>query len=101
MMHLIYLVYKIIKEIKNPNDTHKYTAKACIKEINKKIQKDNVKLLFGGKEVEMNMYHFSLFTTYFGIKENERNDRSGTECRTDENEERSVQSQIPARYRTA
>ena len=63
---------RIIKEIKNPNDTHKYTAKTCIKEINKKIQKDNVKLLFGGKEVEMNMYHFSLFTSYFGIKENER-----------------------------
>lgn len=63
---------RIIKEIKNPNDTHKYTAKACIKEINKKIQKDNVKLLFGGKDIEMNMYHFSLFTSYFGIKENER-----------------------------
>lgn len=30
---------RIIKELKNPNDTHKYSAKACIKEINKRIQK--------------------------------------------------------------
>lgn len=31
-----------------------------------------MKLLFSGKEVQMNMYHFSLFISYFGIKENER-----------------------------
>ena len=63
---------RIIKELKNPNDTHKYSAKACIKEINKRIQKDNIKLLFNGKEVQLNMYHFNLFTSYFAIKENER-----------------------------
>lgn len=63
---------RIIKELKNPNDTHKYSAKACIKEINKRIQKDNIKLLFNAKEVQLNMYHFNLFTSYFAIKENER-----------------------------
>ena len=63
---------RIIKELKNPNLTHKYNAKACIKEINKKIQKDNIKLMFNEKEVLLNMYHFNLFTSYFGIKENER-----------------------------
>lgn len=56
----------------NANDTHKYSAKACIKEINKRIQKDNIKLLFNEKEVQLNMYHFNLFTSYFAIKENER-----------------------------
>ena len=63
---------RIIKEIKNPNDTHKYSAKACIKELNRKIQKDNIRLLFNSVEVVLNMYHFNLFTSYFGIKENER-----------------------------
>ena len=63
---------RIIKELKNPNDTHKYNAKACIKEINKRIQKESVRLLFNGVEVTFNSYHFNLFTTYFGIKENER-----------------------------
>lgn len=63
---------RIIKELKNPNDTHKYNAKACIKEINKKILKDNIKLLFNGTEVQLNMYHFNNFTSYFAIKENER-----------------------------
>lgn len=63
---------RIIKELKNPNDTHKYSAKACIKEINKKIQREKIRLLFNGNEILLNMYHFNLFTSYFGIKENER-----------------------------
>ena len=63
---------RIIKELKNPNDTHKYSAKACIKEINKRIQKDNIILMFNEREVPLNMYHFNLFTSYFCIKENER-----------------------------
>lgn len=63
---------RLIKELKNPNDTHKYTAKDLLKEIKKKIQKDNIKLLYRGKEVEFNMFHFRLFTDYFKIKENER-----------------------------
>jgi hypothetical protein len=63
---------KIIKELKNPNDTHKYNAKACIKEINKRLQKANVKLMYNGAEAQLNMYHFNLFTSYFGIKENEK-----------------------------
>ncbi|MBQ5759730.1 MAG: DUF3644 domain-containing protein [Schwartzia sp.] len=63
---------RIIKEIKDPNTTHKYTAKACIKEINKRLQKEKISLLFNGSGVEMNMYHFRNFTAYFGLKENER-----------------------------
>ncbi|MBR6536079.1 MAG: DUF3644 domain-containing protein [Lachnospiraceae bacterium] len=63
---------RILKELKDPNDTHKYNAKACIREINKRIQKEGIKLLLNGAEVEFNIYHFRLFTAYFGIKENER-----------------------------
>ena len=63
---------RIIKEIKDPNTTHKYKAKACIKEINKRLQKENISLLCNGSKVDMNMYHFGIFTAYFGLKENER-----------------------------
>lgn len=63
---------RVIKEVKNPNETHKYNAKACIKEINKRLKKDGVELLYNGIQVELNMYHFQLFTSYFGLKENER-----------------------------
>lgn len=63
---------RVIKELKNPNDTHKYSAKSCIKEINKKLQKDNIKLMYRGNKVVFNQYHFRLFTSYFGLKENEK-----------------------------
>ena len=63
---------RVIKELKNPNETHKYSAKACIREINKKLSKDEIVLLYNGQETTFNMYHFNLFTSYFGIKENER-----------------------------
>lgn len=63
---------RIIKEVKNPNETHKYNAKACIREINKRLKKEEIELLYNGNSVELNMYHFRNFTTYFGLKENER-----------------------------
>ncbi len=63
---------RIIKELKNPNNTHKYNAKACIKELNKKIAKNNLNVMYNGSKTELNMYHFTNFTTYFGIKENEK-----------------------------
>lgn len=63
---------RVIKEIKNPNETHKYNAKACIKEINKRLKKDKVVMLYNEKETELNMYHFRNFTAYFGLEENER-----------------------------
>lgn len=64
---------RVIKELKDPNDTHKYSAKACIKEINKRIEKEKIDVLFKAKKIEkLNMYHFQMFTSYFGLKENER-----------------------------
>lgn len=63
---------RLIKEIKNPNDTHKYNAKSCIKELNKRIEKQGIVLKYSGQPVKMNMYHFGNFTSYFGMKENER-----------------------------
>jgi hypothetical protein len=56
---------KIIKELKDPNDTHKYSAKACMREINNRFLKIGVNWNF-------NSYHFDLFCKYFKIKENPR-----------------------------
>lgn len=63
---------RTIKELKDPNRTHKYNAKSCIKEINKRLIKDGIKILYNGIETKFNMYHVQLFTSYFGLKENER-----------------------------
>ena len=54
------------------NDTHKYSMKTCLKEINKRIARDGIVLMYNGKQVELNQYHFKLFNTYFKIKEKEK-----------------------------
>ena len=56
---------KIIKELKDPNNTHKYTMKTALKEINRR-------LLSEGIELEVNQYIFGLFTKVYGVKENEK-----------------------------
>lgn len=56
---------KIIKELKDPNETHKYTMKTALREINRQLQK-------AGVSFTMNRYHFNLFTKVFGLKENEQ-----------------------------
>ncbi|MDD7390976.1 MAG: DUF3644 domain-containing protein [Lachnospiraceae bacterium] len=63
---------RIIHDVKNPNDTHKYNAKACIREINKRIEKNGIELFFNDKKIQFNQYHFQLFVNYFGLKENEK-----------------------------
>lgn len=63
---------KIIKEQVNPNNTHKYTAKNCIEEINKMLNKHKIKLIHQDEERKFNMYHFTLFCDYFDIKSNPR-----------------------------
>ena len=56
---------KIIKELKDPNNTHKYTMKTAIKEINRRLQNNGI-------DFEMNQYIFDLFNKVYGIKENEK-----------------------------
>jgi len=55
----------IVKELQDPNKTHKYTMKACNREITKKLNRQGINITF-------NQYHFQLFSNYYGIKENER-----------------------------
>jgi len=56
---------KIIKELKDPNNTHKYTMKNAMKEINRRLQSLNIDFV-------INQYIFNLFNTVYGIKENEK-----------------------------
>jgi hypothetical protein len=56
---------KIIKELKDPNNTHKYTMKNAIREITRRLQSLGI-------EFTMNQYIFNLFNKVYGIKENEK-----------------------------
>lgn len=56
---------KIVKQMQDPNDTYKYTAKKCCAEINRRLEKLRINIKF-------NSYHFNLFCKYFKIKENSK-----------------------------
>jgi len=64
----------IVKDIKDPKETHKYTASKCIKIINKWIERDNLNFQSlskkEGKEHTFNMYHFGLFVDFYNLKSN-------------------------------
>ncbi|MCD8018235.1 MAG: hypothetical protein LUF92_01230 [Clostridiales bacterium] len=63
---------KIIKELKDPNNTHKYTAKQCIISIKERLIKDKTTIFYNGREVKFTSFHFNNFCKYYGLKENER-----------------------------
>lgn len=56
---------KIIKELKDPNNTHKYTMKTAIKEINRRMQGEKINF-------KINQYIFDLFNKVYDIKGNEK-----------------------------
>ncbi|MBN3348291.1 hypothetical protein CF050_15755 [Clostridium botulinum] len=58
---------QIIKELKDPNNTHKYTAKKCCEEINKRLERLKLSI---GEDTNFNKYHFNLFCKYYEIKKN-------------------------------
>lgn len=61
---------QIIKELKDPNETHKYSAKKCIQEINNRLARKKITLMYNGEAVAFTSYHFNLFCKYYKIKEN-------------------------------
>lgn len=63
---------KIVKELKDPNNTHGLTAKACIGKIRDRLSKGGIDLLYNGNIVKFSSFHFTNFCKYFGIKENEK-----------------------------
>ena len=54
---------KVVKEIKDPNNTHKYTMKKLNQEVTKKLNKLGIDITF-------NRHHFQLFANYYDIKSN-------------------------------
>lgn len=64
---------QIIKELKNPNDTHKYTAKKICNEVTKQLRKLDLKVKYNDNFIEkFNFHHFDLFCKYYDIKNNEK-----------------------------
>ena len=61
---------KIVKELKDPNVTHKYSTKSCVAEIGARLNRLGVTLKYGEETKRFNTYHFNLFCKYYGIKEN-------------------------------
>ncbi len=61
---------QIIKELKDPNDSFKFTAKKCIREVNNRLVRSKIQPLLDGAPITFNRYHFNLFITYYGMKEN-------------------------------
>ena len=62
----------IIKELKDPNNTHKYTTKQCIDKINTRLNTLGINLLYNGVKKGFNSFHFTNFCKHYGIKENEK-----------------------------
>lgn len=63
---------QIIKELKDPNDTFKYSAKKLAKEVNTRLKRANVRLMVDGEPKPFNSYHLNLFNKYYHIKEDSR-----------------------------
>lgn len=63
---------QIVKELKDPNNTHKYTAKNCIDIIKTMLQKENIQLEYNGRIVKFNNFYFVNFVRHFGLKNDER-----------------------------
>lgn len=61
---------KIIKELKDPNTTHKYSTTSCVNEIAARLKRLGIVLKCNGEAKKFNSYHFNLFCKYYGIKEN-------------------------------
>lgn len=59
---------RIIKEVQDPNKTHKYSASDCINNINKLITRSKIKLFFKSNEVLFNKFHFNALVKYFDLK---------------------------------
>lgn len=57
---------KVINKLKDPNTTHKYTAKTAIEFIKTQLHKEKI------THINFNMHTFKLFCNYFNLKENEK-----------------------------
>lgn len=63
---------KIIRDLKDPNNTHKYTSKKCINIIKKVLSEKEIDLKYKGTSVKFNNYHFQLIINYYNLKANDK-----------------------------
>lgn len=61
---------KIIKELKDPNTTHRYSTKSCVAEIVSRLKRQGITITLNGENKDFNAYHFNLFCKYYGLKDN-------------------------------
>lgn len=61
---------RIVNQVKDPSNTHRFRCKACCVEINKRLKKANINMLVNGESQEFNASHFNLFCKHFGLKNN-------------------------------
>lgn len=52
---------KIVKELKDPSNTHRYTPSSCVEQINRLLKKDSIPFDSNSQKTDFNMYHFQLF----------------------------------------
>lgn len=62
----------IVKEVKDVNKAYGYTVKRSVAEIKRRLERENVQLMYSGSPVTFNKSHFSDLVKYYGVKENER-----------------------------
>ena len=62
----------IIKELKDPSQVFKFSAKNSIDTIKSMLGRKKISLLYKGNPVEFNKYYFNAIIKYYGIKDNER-----------------------------
>lgn len=61
---------KIVKELKDPNITHRFRAKSCVSEINSRLKRYSISMMPDEENKKFNIYHFNLFCKYYDIKSN-------------------------------
>ena len=62
----------VVKELQDPNNTHKYTAKSCINAIKERLQREHIELTYNKNPAKFTSFHFTNFCKYYGLKENEK-----------------------------
>lgn len=62
----------VVKELQDPNNTHKYIAKSCIAMIKTRLQREHIELYYNGNPAKFTSFHFTNFCKYYGLKENQK-----------------------------
>lgn len=62
----------VLKEVKDPSNIFRYSAKSVISNVVLRLKKGGITLLYSGSPTKFNMFHFNNFVKHFGVKENEK-----------------------------